>query len=534
MFLVNAGFCSFEPISENDISKILKGMPPKSCELDPIPTKLLYDNLETLLPAITSLINMSLCSGIVPSDLKTAVVKPLLKKPSLDKNLLKNYRPVSNLPFLSKVLEKVVLSQLLSHLQSNNLCNPLQSAYRTGHSTETVLLRVVNDILAALDEDKVSVLLLLDLSAAFDTIDHQILLSRLEGDFGITSTALMWFQSYLSQRTQFVSVNGSSSPSVPLRYGVPQGSVLGPLLFVMYTTPLSTIITKHSVDHHLFADDTQLQKSASPPELNELISTLQLCTSDIKDWMTDNRLKLNDDKTEALLFSHTNKVVPLPSSVSLNACDIPFSDSVRNLGFIFDSNLSMRQHVSKVCQVAYLELKRISSIRHLLTDSAAKTLVTSCVLSRLDYCNSLLIGVPHSVIQPLQRVQNFAARLVLKASRFESSTSLLSTLHWLPIEQRIKYKAACICYSVVSGTAPAYISELLHAYSPSRTLRSSSDTRLFQIPRYRRKTHAFRSFAHFGPSLWNNLPFDLRNLPSLSSFKTQLKTHLFRESFCSD
>ena len=523
--------CSFEPVSESDILKILKGMPPKSCELDPIPTKLLYENLEALLPTIIKLINISLCSGVVPCDLKTAVVKPLLKKPSLDKNLLKNYRPVSNLPFLSKILEKVVLSQLLSHLQSNNLCNPLQSAYRTGHSTETVLLRVVNDILAALDDDRISVLLLLDLSAAFDTIDHQILLSRLESDFGITSTALMWFQSYLSQRTQFVSVNGSSSSSVPLRYGVPQGSVLGPLLFVLYTTPLSTIIAKHSVGHHLFADDTQLQKSASPAELNEMISTLQLCTSDIKDWMTDNRLKLNDDKTEALLFSCTNKVASLPKSVSFNACEIPFSSSVRDLGFVLDANLSMRLHITKVCQVAYLELKRISSIRHLLTESATKTLVTSCVLSRLDYCNSLLIGAPLSVIQPLQRVQNFAARLVLKASRFESSASLLCRLHWLPVQQRIKYKTACICYNVISGTAPAYISELLHAYSPSRTLRSSSDTRLFKIPRYRRKTHAFRSFAHFGPFLWNNLPFVLRSSTNLKSFKTQLKAHLFRESF---
>ena len=167
---------TFEPATDEFVLKIINSASAKSCELDPIPTTLLYENLDILLLTI---INTSLTTGIVPHDLKTAVVKPLLKKPLLDKNLLKNYRPISNLPFLSKILEKVVLHKLLSHLQENNLSNPFQSAYRAGHSTETVLLRIVNDILSALDNDNISVLLLLDLSAAFDTIDHRILLSRL-------------------------------------------------------------------------------------------------------------------------------------------------------------------------------------------------------------------------------------------------------------------------------------------------------------------------------------------------------------------
>ena len=244
------------------VLKIINSASAKSCELDPIPTTLLYENLDILLPTITNIINTSLTTGIVPPDLKTAIVKPLLKKPSLDKNLLKNYRPISNLPFLSKILEKVVLHKLLSHLQENNLSNPFQSAYRQGRSTETILLRIVNDILSSLDNDNISVLLLLDLSAAFDTLDHQILLSRLNSAFGIQSTALQWFHSYLSDRYQSTSVNNSSSSPSQLMYGVPQGSVLGPILFVLYTTPLSNTIANHSVNHQLFADDTQLQKSA--------------------------------------------------------------------------------------------------------------------------------------------------------------------------------------------------------------------------------------------------------------------------------
>ena len=170
------------------VLKIINSASAKSYELDPIPTTLLYENLYILLPTITNIINTSLTTGIVPRDLKTAIVKPLLKKPSLDKNLLKNYRPISNLPFLSKILEKVVLHKLLSHLQENNLSNP----YRAGHSTESILLRIVHDILSALDNDNISVLLLLDL---FDTTDHQILLSRLNSVLGIQSIALQWFRS---------------------------------------------------------------------------------------------------------------------------------------------------------------------------------------------------------------------------------------------------------------------------------------------------------------------------------------------------
>ena len=237
---------TFESVTDEFVFKIINSASAKSCELDPIPTTLLYENLDILLPTITNIINTSLTTVIVPRDLKTAVVKPLLKKPSLDKNLLKNYRPISNLPFLSKILEKVVLHKLLSHLQESNLSNPFQSAYRAGHSTDTVLLRIVNDILSALDNDNISVLLLLDLSAAFDTTDHQILLSRLNSVFGIQSAVLQWFQSYLSDRYQSLSVNNSSSSPSQLVYGVPQGSVLGPILFVLYTTPLSDIIANHS------------------------------------------------------------------------------------------------------------------------------------------------------------------------------------------------------------------------------------------------------------------------------------------------
>ena len=176
-------------------------------------------------------------------------------------------------------------------------------------------------------------------------------------------------------------------------------------------------------------------------------------------------------------------------------------------------------------------MRRISTIRHYLTFDATKTLVSACILSRLDYCNSLLAGYPQSLLKPLQQVQNSAAKLIFKARKSHHCTPLLKDLHWLPIEQRIKYKSACLCYNIISGTAPKYLSELFHLYVPSRSLRSSSDTRIFRIPHYKRKQHGGRAFATVAAQTWNSLPFSVRHSPSLSSFKTNLKTFLFQQYF---
>ena len=166
----------------------------------------------------------------------------------------------------------------------------------------------------------------------------------------------------------------------------------------------------------------------------------------------------------------------------------------------------MKKHIIKICQTAYFELTHISSIRRFLNEDAAKTLVTSYILSWLDYCNCLLMGTPNSVIQPLQKIQNNAARHVLLAPHHHNSTPLLKKLHWLPISERIKYKVTCMCFSVIGGSGPAYLSELLQVYTPSRTLRSSSDTRIMTIQQYKIKTHGFRTFSCFGPHIWNSHP----------------------------
>ena len=259
---------------------IIISSPTKSCMLDPWPTFLVKDCVDVLLPSITKLVNLSLTQGSFPCNFKKAVVTPLLKKQSLPKDELKNYRPVSGLCFISKLVEWVVASQVKCHLEANNLGNSFQSAYKSGHSTETALMSIKNDIHMSLSRGMLTALVLLDLSAAFDTIDHDGLINCLTSWFGFSGKKLNWFASYISGRSQLVKIGTILSNSADLKFGVPQGSVLGPILFSLYTTPLNKVISAYSsVKFHFYADDTQLYIQLSPNSSTVPLLHLLNCSS---------------------------------------------------------------------------------------------------------------------------------------------------------------------------------------------------------------------------------------------------------------
>ena len=342
----------FEVYTPAQVRELTMSSASKHCELDPAPTTVVKKLVDLLLPAITLIINKSLTSGTVPTSMKRALVRPSLKQASLNPEELSSYRPVSNLSFLSKLVEKAANKRLDSHLEGNSLLSDSQSAYRKRHSTETLLIKVQSDILESLDSGYATILVMLDISAAFDVVDHQRLLSRHKELFGVDGTALKWLSSYLSGRTQCVVIGKERSEEVDVNFGFPQGSVLGGKKFIMYATPLGTLILHHDVEHKCYADDTQKYLSfrlKDKDSLKSAVSKLQSSLSAVQLWMSANMLKMNNGKTELIVFapkSHLQDLADL--TVNVGGKTIELSPAVDNLGVIFDSALSMKQQVNSV------------------------------------------------------------------------------------------------------------------------------------------------------------------------------------------
>ena len=419
---------------------------------------------------ITAIINLPMQDEVVPHDFKQAPVTPLIKKKTLCRNEFKNYRPTSNLSFLSKILERVVAKRLNVHIEEQLLSNQAQSAYKRFHSTETALLKNHNDIICNMDNGKITALTLSDLSAAFYTIDHSTLLERLYGHFGISGTVFKWFKSYISNRQQRVHIDGSLSCPQYLHFGVPQGSVLGPFLFCLYTTSMSQIVTNHDVSHHMYADDTQVYIELSQSDTHTSISSLSDCLTDISLWMKSSKLKLNSDKTEFIIIGTKQQRHKLSNhfAVKLLDNDITPSDSVRNLGVIFDSDFSFHKHVSNICKSCFYHVRDLRRIRRHIPLSTAKTISNALISSRLDYCNSLLNNIAKQDLSKLQRVR--LARVVLRAP----SLPLLKKLHWLQVNYIIQFKLSTLTYRALAIHQPPYLASLLHFSNIPRQLRSST------------------------------------------------------------
>ena len=521
---------SFSSATETEILSVIKKSATKSCPLDPLPTGLLKDCKDELVPVITRIVNASLAGSNMPTSLKTAMVSPLLKKPSLD-TVFKNYRPVSNLPYVSKVIEKVVAKRLTDHIKLYKLDDSHQSAYKQHHGTETALLRVKNDLLMAMDGQKVALLLLLDLSAAFDTVDHAVLLHRLEAYTGLSGSALKWMSSYLENRKQHVSVQGCNSESSDLKYGVPQGSVLGPILFTVYLIPLREIMLKHGIDYEIYADDNQLYIVFKPIHAIQAVHKMEACVEDIRKWMAINKLKFNDDKTEGLLIGSPQQLKKINiESLTVGSSQVHPTTSARNLGVIFDNHLTMKPHIQQVVKSAWYHLRNLFQIRKYLTQSASETLVHAFITSRLDNGNSLFMGLPDCTIKHLQLIQNSAARVVARKRKYDHITPVLKTLHWLPVKYRIQYKVIIMTFKAIHGIAPEYLCDLISSKRSTRTLRSNNQN-LLMIPRTKNITHGDCAFQVAGPRLWNELPPELREMDNFVKFKGMLKTFLFVRAY---
>ena len=519
----------FRPATLEEVQTIVSKFGLKCSPEDPIPSKLLPCILDVLLPIWLELINLSLEQGSIEC-LKSAVIFPLLKglDSLLDPEIFKNYRPVSTLQLIGKLIERIVADRLDEHMDANGLHCVNQHGYKRCHSTETLLLKIANDLFLACDKMIPTLLMLLDLSAAFDTVDHEKMLSILKNRFGIRGTALNWFRSFLVGRSQRVKINDSFSNSECVDYGVPQGSILGPKLFNMYAQSFASVMgscIKVSVEG--YADDHQIQKQFNVLFQFQFLSTgINNIFNVAEKWMLEYFLMINSTKTLIMIVAppSVQERIHIKGTFVGDHC-IRFVSEAKNLGFILDSIMCFNTQVKKVIKGCYASLRKLSRIKRFLSRDELLLLTVTLVFSQMDYCNSLYYRLHSDTLHMLQVVQNNAARLVAKVNRFDgiSTEMLLKQFHWLRVKERIEYKLITIVFKCLHGLAPVDLSSSIVQSKSERTYK-------LNVPSFNCR-YGERSFSVAGPRLWNDLPLCIRSTSNLVNFKKLLKTHLFKKCY---
>ena len=339
--------------------------------------------------------------------------------------------------------------------------------------------------------------------------------------------------SYLVGRTQYVRHGTFRSFITRLLCGVPQGSVLGPLFFILYDVNLIELIKGHGMSPHLYADDVQVGGSCRPSHVGTFSSSISDCLPDVSLWKKSNRLQLNSSKTE-VLWCTTNRRQHLlhPSALSIEGVMFDPVTSVRGHGIYIDANLSIRTHVQLTIPRCFAALRQLRQIRQLIPPTRFQTLVVALILLRLDYGNGVLVSSPAHLVRRLQSVLNALAQLIHRLRRSEHITGVLVSLHWLHVPERIQYKIAVLAYKVHLGTAPRCLGPFFRVSDlpGQRALRSASTSRLV-IPPFKLPTIGNQTFKVAAARTWNGLLEEVTSSPTLQIFCYQLKTHLFRQSY---
>jgi len=489
--------------SVNSIKSNAKGV-------DQIPIAFLKLCLILLLPVLDHLFNFCLQNSKFPSMWKMANILPIPKvKYPVEP---KDYRPISILCVLGKALEKIVHKQVCDYLSLNNMFPQYQSGFRNLHSTSTSLLRVADDIRQAMDSKLITLLVLLDLSKAFDCVHHGLLLSKLKF-LGFSDAVVGWFESYLLDRAHRVFVNEQDcSDWAFIDTGVPQGSVLGPLLFILYLIDLPMILSH--CKHHSYADDLQLYIHFPLHSFNECLLNMQSDIANVIEYCTSHNLLLNISKTQPIIISTPRFLNKLNSQgvpqLTINNCVVPYFNSVNNLGLIFDSTLSWNDHCIKIAQKVFSTLAQLRRNFSYLPIKVRKLLVTSLVFSNFDYGSVLLTDL--SVVNNirLQRMQNACVRFISGASKFDHVTPIFRDLQILKIENRRTQAVALLIWKIIKTGQPKYLFEqyVFTSVTNSRATRSSRN--MLQIPNHRLAKYN-KSFLITSIKVWNSLKlYDLQ------------------------
>lgn len=514
------------------VRKIIRDIDTNAAGHDTLTAEMIRMTLSVTLPLITLIVNQSISSNVFPDDWKIGKIKPIPKGNTVEE--LKDLRPISILPVLSKVIERVVCTQLTEYLETQMILPNVQSGFRAGHGTETALAHVTDEILAESDEGNGTILVLLDFSRAFDCINTELLLSKM-AYYGISASALAWFQSYLANRKQFVVVddgegNDIASRLQPISRGCPQGAILSPLLFVLYTADLRKRIKHCKV--HLYADDTQLYFSFKPGNVDDAVAKINEDLDIIHTWARQNALVLNPNKSKFLVMgtAHQSHSIILNNPIlKIDNQRVEMVYIARNLGLTLDSQLRYEEHINSKIRNAFYRLKVLYKIRQFLTEEVRKVLTESLVLSLFNYCDT--VYGPRLFVKSeraIQRVQNACARFCFDVPKRAHITPYLNEKNILKMHGRRKLHLACLIQKVVHREIPVYLYEKFK-WSGATKQRSARLRYFNSIIGFTHKTVGFRgSFRFAAAKIWNDLPPPLRRKMSNTTFKEKVRSLFFR------
>ena len=452
--------------------------------------------------ALLDIVNTSILSGIFPSRWKESSVKPLHKGGA--KNMVNNYRPISILCVASKLLERHVYKNLYNYITDNDILCINQSGFRKKHSCHSCLTNILEYWYCSINNGNVVGSVELDFSKAFDVLDHQILLSKLKY-YGCDHLCIKWFKSYLENRFQHVKLGNNTSSSLPVMCGVPQGSILGPLLFILFTNDMHLYVKNSRLDS--YADDSNISSSAD--SLEQLVDLLQHDLDSISHWCDANKLVLNAKKSSVMFICSPQKMLTLNTEklcLTLNNQVLNVQKEQKVLGVTIDSTLSWRSHIINMCKKLSQLLGLLWRVRFLLNKNAKIMFYNSLILSRLSYCLTLWGNCPKDGLLKLFRLQKRAARLVLNCNLDVSTVELFNRLGWLSIYELIIYHKCIFMYNVHKNNCPSYLTNhFRHVSQVQRYNLRNYDVNNFIIPKP--KLELFKSSIQYsGTVLWNNLP----------------------------
>lgn len=511
----------FSLVDNNEILDALSSIKSDAYGCDNISLMMIKLCTPVIIPYITHVINSCLEAGYFPLAWREAIICPVPKVVS--PSSIKDLRPISLLPVLSKIFEKIIYKQIHLFFSENFLIPVHQSGFRSAHSTSTSLLNICDDVFRALDKKRATVLIALDFSKAFDTIDHDLMCAKLHF-YGFDETSLSLFHCYLTQRSQRVKILNTLSEQGKVCSGVPQGSILGPLLFIIYTADISNTIQHSNIQ--AYADDTQILHHFELTNVAEASEKINKELESIFQFSKEHNLKLNPDKCSAMLFCSKQKrdIIKTQLNIKINDKDITFTDSLKNLGLTFDENLRFHHHVKKLIQKTYINLKLLYSHKHILNFSIKKTLCETLVLSVLGYCDMVYYPcLDKEMKNRVQKVQNACCRFIFGLRKFDSISDNIKDLCWLKLDKLVSLRYIVFVHRLLMTSTPAYLKAKLITRDNVHTCHIRHKLTL-TMPQH--STAIFRrSFTYNAVTLYNSVNSDYKTLSSVR-FKSAIKALL--------